>query len=99
MKHSHQPAPIRSGTATGLLVCILSAAVAPLVLSAGARGAEGKKAADKPMPIAVAEVKHNGPVSFDKEILPILTRNCLACHNATKNENKLVLESAQRIVK
>jgi len=34
-------------------------------------------------PIEIAEVKHEGPVDFEKEILPIFRRSCLACHNAT----------------
>ena len=40
------------------------------------------KDGDKPAPIAIAEVKHDGPVSFEKEILPLFAKNCLACHNA-----------------
>ena len=32
-------------------------------------------------PIPVADVKHDGPVDFEKEILPILKKNCTACHN------------------
>ena len=41
--------------------------------------------------IPIAEVKHDGPVSFEKEILPIFRRNCLACHNKTDAESDLVL--------
>ena len=36
--------------------------------------------------IEIAEVKHKGPIDFEKEILPILRRNCLACHNTTDAE-------------
>lgn len=50
-------------------------------------------------PIAVAEVQHAGPVDFEKEILPIFRRSCLACHNATEREGKLVLESPVTITK
>ena len=50
-------------------------------------------------PIAPAEVKHEGPVDFEKEILPILRRNCLACHNATDAESDLVLETPATILK
>lgn len=53
--------------------------------------------ADDALP--VAEVKHDGPVDFEKEILPILRRNCLACHNATDAESELVLETPQTILK
>ncbi len=56
-------------------------------------------AADDLKPIAIAEVKRNAPVNFEKEILPILSKNCLACHNGTKAENSLVLETPQTILK
>ncbi|MEY5026675.1 MAG: hypothetical protein RLZZ244_2203, partial [Verrucomicrobiota bacterium] len=35
------------------------------------------------------------PVSFVKEILPMLEASCLPCHNATKAEGGLVLETPQ----
>ena len=57
------------------------------------------KDGDKPAPIAIAEVKHDGPVSFKKEILPLFAKNCLACHNATTHESGLVLETAAAILK
>ena len=50
-------------------------------------------------PIAIAEIKHEGDVDFEKEILPIFRRNCLACHSATEAESDLVLESPQTILK
>ncbi len=50
-------------------------------------------------PIAIAEVKHEGPVDFEQEILPILRKNCLACHNSTKAEGSLVLETPETIRK
>src|SRR6478672_8029670 len=50
-------------------------------------------------PIAISEVKHEGPVDFEKEILPIFRRNCLACHSATEAESDLVLETPQTILK
>lgn len=50
-------------------------------------------------PIAITEVKHEGPVDFEKEILPIFRRNCLACHSATEAESDLVLETPQTILK
>jgi len=49
--------------------------------------------------IAIAQVKHDGPVDFEKEILPIFRRNCLACHNATDAESDLILETPQAIAK
>src|SRR5262245_19237979 len=50
-------------------------------------------------PIEIAEVKREGDVDFEKEILPIFRRNCLACHSATEAESDLVLESPQTILK
>src|SRR5438128_1967875 len=50
-------------------------------------------------PTAIAEVKHEGDVDFEKEILPIFRRNCLACHSATEAQSDLVLESPQTILK
>jgi hypothetical protein len=49
----------------------------------------------KPVP----DIKHDGPVHFEKEILPILRRKCLACHNNTDAESDLVLESPLSILK
>ncbi len=37
------------------------------------------------------------PVDFQRDIQPILARNCLACHNATEAESDLVLEKAASI--
>ena len=49
--------------------------------------------------IPIAKVKHSGPVDFEKEILPILKNNCLACHNQTKSKGGLILETPQTILK
>ena len=38
-------------------------------------------------------------VDFEKDLLPILKRNCLACHNATDAEGDLVLETPATIMK
>lgn len=50
-------------------------------------------------PIAIAEVKRDEAVDFEKEILPIFRRKCLACHNNTDAESDLVLETPQAILK
>jgi len=36
---------------------------------------------DEPQPIEVAVIQREDPVDFEKEILPILKKSCLACHN------------------
>lgn len=48
---------------------------------------------------AIADIKRETPVDFEMEILPLLKRSCLACHNATVAESKLVLETPQTILK
>jgi WD40 repeat protein len=50
-------------------------------------------------PIAIAEIKHDGPVDFEKEVLPLLRRNCVACHNSAKAESDLILETPQAMLK
>src|SRR5688572_28831156 len=49
--------------------------------------------------IQIAEVKHEGPVDFEKEVLPIFRRSCIACHNATEAEGKFVIETPASILK
>src|SRR6185437_832488 len=59
--------------------------------------AEQARAADET--IAIAELKRDTPVDFEREVLPLLKRSCLACHNATTAESQLVLETPQSILK
>jgi WD40 repeat protein len=49
-------------------------------------------------PIPINEQPQNKPVSFESDILPILKRNCLACHSAAEKQGGLVLESPQAIL-
>jgi len=49
--------------------------------------------------LPIAELKRTEPVDFEKEILPILKNNCLACHNQTKAKASLILETPQEILK
>ena len=50
-------------------------------------------------PIPIAKIDRKTPVDFEKEILPILKNNCLACHNKTTTKAELVLETPQDILK
>lgn len=50
-------------------------------------------------PIAAEAIQHEGPVDFQRELLPVLQKKCLACHNATDAESGLVLESPATILK
>ncbi len=76
--------------ARSTFLTMIALAALPLAFSARPANAE---------PIAIAAVKHEGPVDFEKEILPIFRRNCLACHSATEAESDLVLETPQSILK
>ncbi|MBS0209415.1 MAG: hypothetical protein JSS27_10700 [Planctomycetes bacterium] len=80
---------------------VLSGLIRALVLSVTALALTSQlaHAADEPKLLPVAAVKHDGPVDFEREVLPILKRNCLACHNATTAENSLSLETPQAILK
>jgi WD40 repeat protein len=49
-------------------------------------------------PIAIAKNKRK-TVDFEKDILPILKNNCLACHNKTTAKADLILETPQDILK
>jgi WD40 repeat protein len=67
--------------------CVLIALVLGYSFSLG----EFVSAADEA--IEIAEINRKDKVDFEKEILPILRRNCLACHNATDAESDLVVET------
>jgi WD40 repeat protein len=49
----------------------------------------------KATPISALDRKE--PVDFEKEILPILRANCLACHSSTKARADLILETPKTI--
>ena len=67
----------------------LRAAFTLAVLLAGAASAE---------PIPVAEVTREEPVMFERDILPMLRRNCLACHSRSERQGDLVLETRAEIL-
>lgn len=67
----------------------------PLALSA----AEDKSADSKAGPIPIAKMKRKSPVDFGREILPVLSQNCLACHNKTKAKADLNLETPADMIK
>ncbi len=54
--------------------------------------------ADDEKPLEIAAVKHEGEVDFEKEVLPILRRSCLACHNTAEAESDLILETPKTIL-
>lgn len=54
---------------------------------------------EAPAIIEVAELEREEPVDFEKEILPLLKKSCLACHNEAEAYSDLVLETPQTILK
>ena len=76
----------------------LSGSVA-LALALFCSAAAAADAPAKLKSISIAKIKHSGPVDFEREILPILNNNCLACHNQTKPKGGLILETPQTILK
>src|SRR5439155_26620538 len=84
---------ITGSAGLGALAIFLSSLFLPL-----AALAEGPQPAQAP-PITIREVKRAEPVDFEKEILPVLKNNCLACHNQTKAKADLVLETPKTILK
>ena len=69
--HSFQSPRALSLLFTALLVAPLSAvAVEPV------------KEDTKKGPLPVTKLKRSSKVDFEKELLPILRRNCLSCHNS-----------------
>ncbi len=82
------------GTAAGRIAhfAAILAMSATQLMGTGARAA-----ADDEIPIA--EIQRDEPVNFQKEVLSIFRRKCLACHNATDAESDLVLETPPSILK
>lgn len=79
------------------LVALSGSVALALALFCSAAAAADAPAKTKTIPIA--KIKHSGPVDFEREILPILNNNCLACHNQTKPKGGLILETPQTILK
>jgi len=79
----------------GRLRFALPFAVLMLATSAFAETAPAKPPAATPAPNSVASKK----IDFETQVLPILKRNCLSCHNATDAEGDLVLETPATIAK
>src|SRR5881394_977204 len=55
--------------------------------------------ATRPAGIVIGTIAHPAPVDFQKEVLPILASNCLACHNKTKAKAGLILETPADMLK
>ncbi len=69
-----------------------------LALATVALGTAARAEDPEPQPIEVAAIEREDPVDFEKEILPILKKSCLACHNKADASGDLVLETPQSIL-
>ncbi len=85
-------------SAVSVAACIVALTTAVVRADDAPKKPKPKSAASA-APIAIADLKRDKPVDFESEILPALRRNCIACHNSTKSEDHLVLETPQTILK
>ena len=74
-----------------MLTTMLAWGLIPDVLPISASG--------QPAGLEVAVLNRDKPVDFALEILPILRKNCLACHNARDTDGDLNLETPATIAK
>ncbi len=81
----------------GILFVSALAGLLAGVIGSGVIGS-GRCFADDSQPLPVNDIKQDTPVDFANVILPILRRNCLACHNATMAKSDLNLESPKSML-
>ena len=74
---------------------VIASALAALAFAGSVTAETAPKAVATPASNPTAQ----GKVDFEKQVLPILKRNCLSCHNATDAEGDLVLETPATIAK
>src|SRR5439155_2564444 len=86
-----------AGSLPGPVLFLLPALLCSAAISIQADEKSSETSPNRPIPIAT--IKRSTPVDFDKEILPILENNCLACHNRTTAKARLILETPQDILK
>jgi WD40 repeat protein len=75
---------------SSVAACVLALAVPGLAL------ADKKKDSE---PIKVVELKRSAPVSYEKDVEPILVNKCAFCHSGNIKEGKLDMASYETLVK
>lgn len=80
---------------------LLQWALLPLVCAAllGPIGAHAAEDDEEPGKIEPAAVDLGRPVDFERDVVPILENNCLACHNVAIDEAGLDLEKLEGLLK
>ncbi len=77
---------------------LLSLFVLLLPATAHAQDAKPPETAEKAAAvIPIAVVKRSSPADFQADVLPILKKNCISCHNKTDQKGDLVLETPETI--
>jgi tricorn protease-like protein len=83
-----------------LLTTVLVDARADDSKAKASKDASPKIAASKQTSKASAETNNAGkPVSFIRDVAPILVENCIACHNPRKSESKYVMTTFAQLAK
>ncbi len=75
-------------------------AISGMCLSTTVQAQEKKTEAAKPAAPAAAKADSGDkPVSFMKDVAPLLVQNCIACHNPRKSESKYVMTTFAQLAK
>src|SRR4051794_231801 len=81
----------RFPTDLACFVAVAIAAASPALADEPAKGDAKKPAAAQP--------SGGAPVSFLKDVAPILVQNCIACHNPKKSESKYTMTTFAQLAK
>jgi WD40 repeat protein len=76
-----------------LLLCLLA------FLPSAARADDTKELPKNQQPIKVVPIDRKEPVSYDKDIEPILTNKCAFCHSGSLKEGKLDMGNYESLIK
>jgi WD40 repeat protein len=89
--------PGRSSSRAAAGAAILGIATLFIIVPLAA-GAQEESAGEPGERIPIAVPGRDAPVDFEKEILPVFRRSCLACHNRAESKGGLVLETPRTIL-
>ncbi len=82
-----------AGRTDGSLIAVL------LLICWVAAQLSGESFAGGSQSIAITPTKRSQPVDFGRDLLPILKKNCLACHNQTVALGGLTLETRESVLR